>query len=423
MPLSCSSGYIFLYSIRRSNFKSYSLLKHTKDVNIVIPYSTTYYTPSTYRSPAEYTFNMNEHWIRFALTEPGMMNGIFLMSCRSLANLYNQKEYNVSALKYKQKCIEMVRHDIDRNQSISDLTIVKVLFLVSDEFHTGNIEGTRSHTEAIGKLVQMRGGLKALGLEGTLQDLVLWNDRMSTFYTGTRPNFMHAETFVDSVTAKYLTPGFYHAATDGLFSKDMIQILDDICAATLLTQTAEQTLAGPELQLEFSSRLLVLSSDHRCPASSRNYSLFEQCLCLALMVFVKLALRPQTSGASYGPLLGSSYLAMRIQQFIEGLAAADMEEAGTGDRHAELLLWMATMGAWAGSQTPLAASERDEDQQEEQMLVLGTSLWRELVCELDINTLDDFRVYMLSFLWLDESCGPFAINLLESRSVIEIHES
>ena len=351
------------------------------------------------------------------------MNGIFLMSCRSFANLYNQKEYNVSALKYKQKCIEMVRHDIDRNQSISDLTIAKVLFLVSDEFHTGNIEGTRSHTEAIGKLVQMRGGLKALGLEGTLQDLVLWNDRISTFYTGSRPNFMHAETFVDSATAKYLTPGFYHAATDGLFSKDMIQILDDICAATLLTQTAEQTLAGPELQLDFSSRLLVLSSDHRCPASSRNYSLFEQCLCLALMVFVKLALRPQTSGASYGPLLGSSYLAMRIQQFLEGLAAANMEEAGTGDRHAELLLWMATMGAWAGSQTPLAASEGGEDQQEEQMLVLGTSLWRELVCELDINTLDDFRVHMLSFLWLDESCGPFAINLLESRSVIEIHES
>ena len=351
------------------------------------------------------------------------MNGIFLMSCRSFANLYNQKEYNVSALKYKQKCIEMVRHDIDRNQSISDLTIAKVLFLVSDEFHTGNIEGTRSHTEAIGKLVQMRGGLKALGLEGTLQDLVLWNDRISTFYTGSRPNFMHAETFVDSATAKYLTPGFYHAATDGLFSKDMIQILDDICAATLLTQTAEQTLAGPELQLDFSSRLLVLSSDHRCPTSSRNYSLFEQCLCLALMVFVKLALRPQTSGASYGPLLGSSYLAMRIQQFIEGLAAADMEEAGTGDRHAELLLWMATMGAWAGSQTPLAASERDEDQQEEQMLVLGTSMWRELVSKLDINTLDDFIVHMSSFLWLDESCRPFASNLWESRSLIEIQES
>jgi hypothetical protein len=34
---------------------------------------------------------------------------------------------------------------------------------------SGKREGTRSHTEAIAKLVRMKGGLEHLGLEGTLE--------------------------------------------------------------------------------------------------------------------------------------------------------------------------------------------------------------------------------------------------------------
>jgi hypothetical protein len=135
-----------------------------------------------------------------------------------------------------------------------------------------------------------------------------------------------------------------------------------------------------------------------------------------------LALRSPTSGASYGPLLGSRHLAIRIQQQLEDLLASSMEETVANNRHAGLLLWMAAMGAWAATQNAPSANEGEEDQPGEQILLQRTTLWQELVRALGINTLDAFRAHMLSFLWVEQSCSYFLSSMWESMngSVYEI---
>lgn len=42
------------------------------------------------------------------------------------------------------------------------------------KFHAGNISGTQRHTDAIGEMVKLRGGLHNLGSSGFLAQLILW---------------------------------------------------------------------------------------------------------------------------------------------------------------------------------------------------------------------------------------------------------
>jgi hypothetical protein len=132
-----------------------------------------------------------------------------------------------------------------------------------------------------------------------------------------KPSNMPTDDFL--ATKENLTAGFHIATANDLFSNGMIQILDDVCAVTASMQIFALATIPPAIQQDFASRLLILSSDHRCPASSRSYSLFEKGLCLALITFVGLAaftLQSWTSDVS-SPLLGSAHLGLRIHQILE----------------------------------------------------------------------------------------------------------
>lgn len=81
-----------------------------------------------------HTGRMYSQWVSYTITDPGMMNGLFLAACRSLANQTHEGIYAAQALKYKGACIRSVAKAIgDDVDSVSDSTVAKVLFLASDE--------------------------------------------------------------------------------------------------------------------------------------------------------------------------------------------------------------------------------------------------------------------------------------------------
>jgi hypothetical protein len=81
---------------------------------------------------------MYSHWVSYTITDLGMMNGLFLAACRSLANQTHEGVYASQALRYKGACIRSVAKAIeDEGDSVSDATVAKVLFLASDEVSYG----------------------------------------------------------------------------------------------------------------------------------------------------------------------------------------------------------------------------------------------------------------------------------------------
>jgi hypothetical protein len=80
---------------------------------------------------------MNKRLAAVTITETGLLHGgVFLMACRSLALRTNKPIYNIQALKYKGIMISITKEAIEKNTkegTIEDTTIIKVLYLASDE--------------------------------------------------------------------------------------------------------------------------------------------------------------------------------------------------------------------------------------------------------------------------------------------------
>ncbi len=75
----------------------------------------------------------------------------------------------------KGETIELVNHRLsDPIQSVSDVTIGAVVCLVLFENQSGNVEASNIHMDGLLKMVNVRGGLDALGLSGVLKRKILW---------------------------------------------------------------------------------------------------------------------------------------------------------------------------------------------------------------------------------------------------------
>ncbi|KFY79004.1 hypothetical protein V499_01954 [Pseudogymnoascus sp. VKM F-103] len=350
-----------------------------------------------------------------ALIDHCMMNGLFLAACRSLANQTHEGVYASQALRYKGACIRSVAKAIeDEGDSVSDATVAKVLFLASDEFHTGNLNGAKSHTKAIGDMVKMRGGVETLGLEGLLQQLVLWNDRTSTFYSGTMPNFMHTGSCQRLTAVDHLTPGFLSYFDMSVLSFYVGAILNDMC---YFTKTINHFPKGAGIPTELIKRindkeldvrLLILSSDHRCPSARRSYTQIEECLALALMVYLSKVLHPSGSD-----ILGSKYLLERLRDSLSVVRSNPMWQQG-----ANLMLWMTFMASYVVYEIPKALSQlsaidnsgvSDPAFAEVESWLLG--LLCDLFEALDIRSFLEMEKQLQNFMWIEKPCLDLAMEL------------
>lgn len=76
---------------------------------------------------------MATHWIQMAMANVGMLNSIFLTTCRHLAQYDNAKQYSLLALHYKTQCISMLNVAISQEGPVfRDTTIATTLALASD---------------------------------------------------------------------------------------------------------------------------------------------------------------------------------------------------------------------------------------------------------------------------------------------------
>ncbi len=105
---------------------------------------------------------------------------------------------------------------------------------------------------------------------------------------------MHTNGFCQNAPAiEALTPGFEEHGN--LFSPDILAILNDICAVTASVHHPLNILSQSEQAKQIASmnldiRLLVLGSDYNCPSWTRTWSLVEESLSVALLMYVKQAI-------------------------------------------------------------------------------------------------------------------------------------
>lgn len=106
----------------------------TEDIRIVVPFETRH--SQQYTDPESYKHSIATQWAPTAISDLGMLSGIFLYACRSLHILTKNHCYYELALRYKLECLRLLQ-EVLTSSSVTAITIDAVipraLQLASDE--------------------------------------------------------------------------------------------------------------------------------------------------------------------------------------------------------------------------------------------------------------------------------------------------
>ena len=161
------------------------------DINIVIPKGG--FGNTSFPCLEAYIQGIKAEWIPLALSDPGMLDGIFVSVCRSLHSLHGGGPYLEYALRYKLTCLASLNNSISEEGSEPrDASIAKAIILAGDEVilprlrsfvldipvlietsqvSVGDCLTGLKHIEAARRMILLRGGLAALGTNGFLEGL------------------------------------------------------------------------------------------------------------------------------------------------------------------------------------------------------------------------------------------------------------
>lgn len=85
---------------------------------------------------AYYIERMTKAWVPLALTDPGLLDSIFLTACRHLsANDWEQQQqqFTYLSVRYKLECLRSLREAISSKMIFDDATVAIAVMLVYDE--------------------------------------------------------------------------------------------------------------------------------------------------------------------------------------------------------------------------------------------------------------------------------------------------
>ncbi|KAK1975185.1 hypothetical protein LZ30DRAFT_738347 [Colletotrichum cereale] len=97
------------------------------------------------------------YWLHTSLSDPGMLAGTLLWSCRHMAAMQHDDICNYQATRYRLDCIRFLNQTLTREgKDISNLTITKTLALASDANFTGEHDAAAKHLDAVGQMVKVK---------------------------------------------------------------------------------------------------------------------------------------------------------------------------------------------------------------------------------------------------------------------------
>jgi hypothetical protein len=131
---------------------------------------------------------LRTRWFPMVLTEAATFQVIMLLAASHLALLQNSKDNGPNILQLKSKAIALVRNSL-ATDGPSDQLIGAVVKMASYEAMFGDQDSFTMHMGGLLKMVEMRGGLSSLGLNGMLARMCVWIDRNSAMLHNTPVHF------------------------------------------------------------------------------------------------------------------------------------------------------------------------------------------------------------------------------------------
>jgi hypothetical protein len=123
----------------------------------------------------------------FIMTDPASLHTTMLMAAMHYSRIRGSRSHAIDLLQLKGMAIREINRglgDPRRATSVAQMASFEALYGGRDIFNT--------HMTGLLRMVSLRGGLPALGLDGLLQRILLWIDSNATYALGTNVYFDRA---------------------------------------------------------------------------------------------------------------------------------------------------------------------------------------------------------------------------------------
>jgi hypothetical protein len=133
---------------------------------------------------------LRSHFFPFVLTDPASVHAVMLVAASHFGRVRGSKAHTIDLLQLRGMAISEINSALaDETRGTSDQLIAAVAEMASYEALFGDRSICNTHMQGLTRMISLRGGLPALGLDGLLERLVLWVDSNTSHITGTRLYF------------------------------------------------------------------------------------------------------------------------------------------------------------------------------------------------------------------------------------------
>ncbi|EOO02337.1 hypothetical protein UCRPA7_2093 [Phaeoacremonium minimum UCRPA7] len=148
---------------------------------------------------------LRTQWFPLVLSESAAFQIILLLSASNFAVVSSAAATGIRPHLLQMKCdaIRAINEAfLSEDKRLSDAVIGAVAKMASYEAINGTREAYQVHMAGLEKMVSIRGGLSALGLNGLLRRIIVWIDINSAILQGT-PRFFPKATFTGIEGGRY----------------------------------------------------------------------------------------------------------------------------------------------------------------------------------------------------------------------------
>ncbi|KAH9844522.1 Fungal specific transcription factor domain [Teratosphaeria destructans] len=121
----------------------------------------------------------------FTMTDAASVHAVMLMAASHYSRARGPRSHTIDLLQLKGMAIAAINSGLsDPRRATSDQVIIAVAMMASFEALYGDRAFFETHMTGLVRMVTLRGGLHALGLDGLLERILLWIDSNATHILG-----------------------------------------------------------------------------------------------------------------------------------------------------------------------------------------------------------------------------------------------
>lgn len=128
---------------------------------------------------------LHQVWLPFLLSDVTLLHSVMLLSASHCSSVRGSDAHSIDIITLRGMAIRSINDSLhDSAKAQGDELIAAVLNMASYEATFGDRETYAMHMHGLRKLVELKGGLSSLGLDGLLERMLLWVDSNASFNNG-----------------------------------------------------------------------------------------------------------------------------------------------------------------------------------------------------------------------------------------------